>query len=88
MLGITSGSSNFGLVIGNMYGSNVATLDVTSNYGSSVGKSAASVSWPQGSKITAGVTTDSTKSGIVAKLSGINVGTVNSKKLGKYIVKY
>ena len=35
-----------------------------------------------------GVTSDPTKSGIVTNLNGINIGEVNSVKLGKYILKY
>ena len=35
-----------------------------------------------------GVTSDTTKSGIVANLSDTNIGEVNSLKLGKYILKY
>ena len=35
-----------------------------------------------------GLTTDPTKSGIIASLSDINIGTINSLKLGRYILKY
>lgn len=35
-----------------------------------------------------GVISDTTKSGIIASLSDIDIGEVNSLKLGKYILKY
>lgn len=43
---------------------------------------------PDFMNINCGVTTDPTKSGIVANLSNIDIGEVNSVKLGKYILKY
>ena len=38
--------------------------------------------------LSVGITPDPTKSGIVANLSDIDIGEVNSMKLGKYILKY
>lgn len=35
-----------------------------------------------------GITTDPTKSGIIASLANLNIGEVNALKLGEYILKY
>lgn len=35
-----------------------------------------------------GITKDPTKSGIVASLSDLDIGTINTLKLGSYILKY
>ena len=38
--------------------------------------------------VATGLTTDPTKSGLIANLDNIEVGKINSLKLGKYILKY
>lgn len=43
--------------------------------------------YPDSSKAV-GVTTDITKSGIIAQLSGITLGTVDSLKVGRYVIRY
>lgn len=83
-LGLTNGSLNVGLQ--GYVSSTIAFLtNNTSLYGTSIGTSVGS-----GGPVTnsVGITTDPTKSGIIAKFSGLTLGTVNSKKLGNFYIRY
>ena len=77
-LGLTNGSDYAGL--------GMHTLQTTNGYGKNVGASASQ--YGISTYKTIGVTPDPTKSGIVASLNGIDIGAVNSLKLGKYVLKY
>ena len=89
-LGMTDGTNYIGTV--SSWGNNghgiLDTLvrGTVNSYGVSVGNN--DTSQLESANKTLGVTMDPTKSGIVASLSDINIGTINSLKLGKYILKY
>lgn len=82
-LGLTNGTNNAGLYNGST--GYAFALDIV--YGKNVTNA---ILPPGGIYVTGtlGVTTDSTKSGIVANLSNVNIGKISSMKLGKYILKY
>ena len=83
-MGFYNGSSNFGTI-----GSSQARylLLSTTAYGGTVG-SKPSTSTTNASDKNVGVTTDPTKSGMVATFSGITLGTIASLQLGKFCIKY
>lgn len=83
---MTDGRNNLGMYSlgANVYGSFTAGANI---FGGNVGTSVWSPNRPT-FDVLIGVTPDPTKSGIVASLSGISVGEINSLKLGKYILKY
>lgn len=84
---MTVGTSNSGLMTffdgtseyfaGNplLYGVSVGTTPQVSN------------AWTR-SKKAVGVTTDPTKSGLIAKFSGLTLGIVSSEKLGNFYIRY
>lgn len=80
-LGLTDGTYNFGIISDN--GSETNT--VTGIYNKNIGFS----SWTK--EVVAkgiGVTTDPTKSGLIAPLLGLTLGTVPSEKLGNFYIRY
>ena len=87
-LGFTNGVVDYGLQA--LFPTNSSSTRRTFSCNTSL------VNKPNGSKTSGGslpnasvgygVSTDPTKSGIVANLNGINIGDVNSIKLGKYII--
>lgn len=82
-LGLTNGTSYAGLAI---EPSNYRLYPHGNAYGLTLGST-----MPKNKELSrsiVGVTSDPTKSGIVTNLNGINIGNVNSVKLGKYILKY
>ena len=80
-LGLTDGKNNFGLK-----NTSSALATRTDTYGLPVGSTASGTSGS--SHVTLGVSTNSAKSGLIAKLSGVTLGTVASKKLGNFYIKY
>lgn len=89
-LGITNGVVDYGLqalLPANSSGTQRTFSGNTSLINKPNGSKVSGGSLPNAS-VGHGVSTDPTKSGIVANLNGINIGDVNSIKLGKYIIKY
>ena len=85
-LGTTNGLINAGLV----YNPNasIAADYMQPAYGTNVGTSITTTgSYPYNIQ-SIGVTTDATKSGLIARLSGVTLGTVSSMKLGYYYIRY
>lgn len=86
-LGLTVGASNSGLL---------TFFDGTSEYfagnpllyGVSVGTTPQVINPWTASKKAVGVTPDPTKSGLIAKFSGLTLGTVSSEKLGNFYIRY
>ena len=81
-LGLTNGTDNVG--VGRYPAGISAFHPAIALYGTKVGTTVPNAA-VNGSL---GITADPTKSGITASLSGIDIGEVNSFKLGKYILKY
>lgn len=89
-LGITNGAYQYGLMAlipTNSSGIQRTLSGSTSLVNKPNGNKTSGGSLPNAS-VGYGVSTDPTKSGIIANLNGINIGDVNSIKLGKYIIKY
>ena len=86
-LGMTNGTNDFSVYIYNAVNNNYLSWGPADSAGQLVGKAYTS-GHSSPAKVNIGVTTDPTKSGVVTSLSGINIGEVNSTKLGKYILKY
>ena len=80
-LGLINGLRNLALNWNGLY----SIVSDLGSYGALVGNSGNITGSGTGS---IGVTNDPTKSGIVASFDGIDIGTINSLKLGKYILKY
>ena len=57
-------------------------------FDTSIGGTSSSNTRFSATKTALGIITDASKSGIVAKLNNMNIGKINSLKLGKYILKY
>ena len=85
-LGLTNGTNQFGLASASMYGTNADTLVYSTNQGSSVGDTPYIAPFAQNKNV--GITQDPSKSGLIAQLSDIALGTVPSKKLGNFYIKY
>lgn len=85
-LGFTDGTSLGGVASSTAKGNEGSFVAYKDSYGQNVGVAKSGDGIRGGKNL--GVTTDPTKSGVVANLSGINIGNVNSLKLGKYILKY
>lgn len=88
-LGLTDGAINYGLNTWNaQYGN--AYIGKISAYGTNIGTNSGVFPAPEVSTVnkTSGITTDPTKSGIVASFSNINIGNIISLKLGKYLIRY
>ena len=81
-LGFTDGTTLTGSLIG---GSGYINLD-TGRYGKNIGLSYSGSSLS--SNKTVGITADPTKSGLIAKFSGLTLGTVPSEKLGSFYIRY
>ena len=82
-LGLTDGTNNSGLSNHNDH----YLEDFQGLYGKAIATKAS------GSKILKtnvglGITTNSSKSGLIALLSGITLGIIPSKKFGHYVIKY
>ena len=84
-LGFTDNVSNFGMHT-NTNTANPYAIIGTGDYGKDIGV-AGSDSYITRST-TIGVTADPTKSGLIAKFSGLTLGTVPSKKLGNFYIHY
>ena len=85
-LGLTNGNNNFGMVSGVYNASGSYALGQSfSAYGKGYGGSGAEKSTAD---TWCGVTPDPTKSGLITKFSGLTLGTVNSKKLGSFYIRY
>ena len=82
-LGVTNGPQNGGLN-GSSTGSPWDVFNPAC-YGLNVSSSGPSTGHMGG---VIGVTTDPSKSGLIAQLSGITLGTIPSEKFGHYVVKY
>lgn len=86
-MGLTDGTNNFGFSASLDPNITNAFMGNASMYGQPVG------SYFIANRIfkndyTFGLTTDPAKSGISVSLSNIDIGAINSLKLGKYILKY
>ena len=81
-LGLTEGT-HYGSLNSNSQGALVEGRD---GYGQPVGSSNAGLTFT--TKKSLGVTTDPAKSGLIAKFSGLTLGTVKSKKLGSFYIRY
>ena len=81
-LGITDGSVNVGLM---NYGDD-NLIARTGAYGANVGVKGSTGTYNTGK--TLGITTDVNKSGLIATFSGLALGTVTSKKLGNFYIRY
>ena len=81
-LGLTNGTDFYSLFNSDEY----KLALYSGNYGQAV-PTVGSGYWVNGVFSTA-VTTDPTKSGMVATFSGITLGTIPCEKLGKFFIKY
>ena len=86
-LGLTTGTTNFGLNQGGDNHTNTGVLlaGYTGSYGTNVGTYPTGNVTPTGNT---GITTDPTKSGLITKFSGLTLGTVPSEKLGSFYIRY
>ena len=85
-LGLTDGTKNYGL--SNYSGTANHATYYTNAYGESVTVSGGSLKNQPGNHPILGVTTDPTKSGIIATFSGLTLGTIPSEKLGDFYIRY
>lgn len=92
-LGLTNGTLTGGLQT-MKYKSNVTRAgEILLGY-ANVGKQVGSSGRDEGndpefsSYTVVGVTSDSTKSGLIAKFSGLTLGTIPSEKLGSFYIRY
>ena len=84
-LGLTDGTNNLGLSGGrsdNWY------VGIAPSYNIAAGTTYTSASPQQAAKKTTGVTTDASKSGIVAVLSSATIGEIPSLQLGNFYIRY
>ena len=83
-LGFTN--SNLNLALGSGYNGNGFVIAGQPGYGKPVG----TITYQGGAtnSKSMGVTTDPTKSGLITKFSGLTLGTVPSKKLGNFYIRY
>ena len=84
-IGVTDGTRFYGMN-GENAGAQGCLGGCTGLYGSAVGtKKSGTISTAE---IGIGLTTDGTKSGLITKFSGLTLGTVPSKKLGNFYIRY
>lgn len=88
-LGLTDGKNQYGLAT---FGAPNVGNGINISYSNFSGKTLPynTGAWGSGlpNSSAAGVSSDSTKSGLIASFSNISIGNLNSLKLGKYILKY
>lgn len=81
-LGLTNGTNNYGL---SGWGGDSFTVVKTAIYGTPYGSTGGGSA---NHDLSLGVTTDPTKSGLIATFSGLTLGTVPSEKLGGFYIRY
>ena len=81
-LGLTNGTNNYGL---SGWGGDSFSVVKTGIYGTPYGSTGGGSA---NHDLSLGVTKNSTKSGLIATFSDLTLGTVDSMKIGCYVIKY
>ena len=84
-LGFTDNVSNFGMHTNNNTANPYAIIGI-GDYSKNIGIVGSTSYITRGTTI--GITADPAKSGLIAKFSGLTLGTVPSKKLGSFYIRY
>ena len=86
-LGFTNGSTNYGTYYLGITNSFRGIQAARNFYGDSLGVTETPSGFPA-NNYTLGITIDPAKSGLTAYFNDLDIGTVNTLKLGRYILKY
>ena len=85
-IGLTDGVNNFSIWNTDSEGSYLQGY--RGLYGQSVGATSSLAGVQNKANKGVGITTDPAKSGLITKFSGLTLGTVTSKKLGSFYIRY